>query len=393
MSTTTFSPTPSFVRDRFTWLVYILFGYFVYLVAAIGPIMPFLRSELNLTYTIGGLHLTILAAGSVLSGMYGERLIDRLGRHAVLWGACLVLSLGVLMIVLGGHVAMTLTGALFMGVSGSFVPIITQAALSDHHGEQRNVALTEVQVVVMVCASLTPLFIGTGERIGTGWRSALLLAIGAWVLLAFTSWKVPISESHSAQAFIGTEKNSSSQPLPRAFWFYWTILFLGVSAEWCVSLWGASFFTAVVNFDPALASTLMSLFYVGMIVGRIASRYLVNRLSITRLLLLYEAVAIPSFLCFWLAPFAPLNIVGLVFTGIGIGGFYPLAIAAAMNITVDQSNKASARVSVAAGLAMLIAPFFLGWFADNVGLYASLGLVVILLAIITGVTLANKSTL
>lgn len=33
----------AFVRDRFTWLAYIMLGYFAYLQAALGPALPFLR--------------------------------------------------------------------------------------------------------------------------------------------------------------------------------------------------------------------------------------------------------------------------------------------------------------------------------------------------------------
>jgi hypothetical protein len=38
-----------FVRDRFTWLAYLMLAYFSYLQAAPGPLMPFLRDELHLS--------------------------------------------------------------------------------------------------------------------------------------------------------------------------------------------------------------------------------------------------------------------------------------------------------------------------------------------------------
>jgi hypothetical protein len=48
--------TGVFVRTRFTWLAYILLGYYAYLQASVGPLMPFLRSELHMSYTLEGLH-------------------------------------------------------------------------------------------------------------------------------------------------------------------------------------------------------------------------------------------------------------------------------------------------------------------------------------------------
>jgi fucose permease len=48
--------------------------------------MPFLRSELNLSYTLGGLHLTFFSAGMILTGLFGSGFAHFWGRGPVLWG-------------------------------------------------------------------------------------------------------------------------------------------------------------------------------------------------------------------------------------------------------------------------------------------------------------------
>ena len=52
-----------FTRDRFTWLAYLLLAFYTFLEAALGPLMPFLRAELALNYTCGGLHFSAFALG------------------------------------------------------------------------------------------------------------------------------------------------------------------------------------------------------------------------------------------------------------------------------------------------------------------------------------------
>ncbi len=42
----------TFHRDRFTWLAYLLFAFFAYFLNILGPITPFLKDELRLTYTV-----------------------------------------------------------------------------------------------------------------------------------------------------------------------------------------------------------------------------------------------------------------------------------------------------------------------------------------------------
>ena len=56
--------TSGFRRDRLTWIVYVVAGWFAYLQAAPGLIVPHLREELDLSYSVGGLHVAAFAAGA-----------------------------------------------------------------------------------------------------------------------------------------------------------------------------------------------------------------------------------------------------------------------------------------------------------------------------------------
>ena len=50
-------------------MAYLLLAYFAYLVSILGPILPFLREQLRLTYAGVSLHLSALAAGEIAAGM------------------------------------------------------------------------------------------------------------------------------------------------------------------------------------------------------------------------------------------------------------------------------------------------------------------------------------
>lgn len=378
-----------FIRDRFTWLSYGLFSYFAFLIIATGPIMPFLRAEMGLSYAAGSLHLSMLALAGLPAGIYGDWVMQRCGRHRVLWGGSVGLTLGTLLLISGNHMLVTLTGAALMGLMGSIIPIVVQAALADHHHHQRAVALTEVQIVVMVSAGIVPGIIGGSEYLGIGWRGGLLLASVFWVVLVVFFRHEPIPAS---QVYLQCEASSSQERLPRIFWAYWLILFLGVGIEWCFSLWGATFLIAFASFEPAAAATSMSLFFLGMISGRIVSRSIVTLFRIPAILLITEAITLLGFLVFWLVPHPLWCLVGLYIAGSGIAGFFPLAIAASMNVAPNLSNIASARSSLAAGLAMLLAPMLLAQIADRVGLYTAFGVVIVLLVAVTVITLSIRKS-
>ncbi len=74
---------------------------------------------------------------------------------------------------------------------------------------------------------------------------------------------------------------------------------------------------------------------------------------------------------------------GLFITGLGQANVFPLALAAASNSAPDHIDKASARISLSAGLAILIAPQVLGSLADAVGISSAFGIVLIFALIVS----------
>lgn len=378
------APVPRFARDRFTWLAYLMLAYFAYQQAALGPLMPFLRDELHLSYTVGGLHLSAFALGMVLAGLLGDALVQRWGRRRVFWGGGAGLALGSLLFVAGHHPALTIASALLMGAPGTLLLIEVQATLSDRHGAQRAIALTESNVAASLAAGLAPLLIGNLERAGIGWRGALILGVLGWGALAWRGHAVPIPP-HTPRPLV----TGRAARLPAAFWAYWLVVFLCVAIEWSVIFWGADFLETSVGLRKVDASTLMSVFFAAHLLGRAAGSRLARRVPVGALLLTAALIAVAGFLPFWLASATPLNIAGLFVAGLGIANLFPLTLSAASNIvTREQADVASSRVTLASGLAILIAPQILGALADALTLKSAYGVVAAFLIVATGAILA-----
>ncbi|HEV2459635.1 MAG TPA: hypothetical protein VGS80_14860 [Ktedonobacterales bacterium] len=64
---------PDFQRDRFTWAAYWLLGYFAFLEAVLGPLMPFIRGDLHLRYAVASLHFSVIALGGMIMGVLSDR--------------------------------------------------------------------------------------------------------------------------------------------------------------------------------------------------------------------------------------------------------------------------------------------------------------------------------
>ncbi|HEX6711041.1 MAG TPA: MFS transporter [Rubrobacter sp.] len=376
-----------FARDPATWMAYGLVGYFAFMETVLGPIMPFLRKELDLGYTAASLHFSAFALGSVLLGFLGDRVVGLWGRRAAMWGGAAGMAAGAVLLISSPSVLGTVPAAFVMGICGAQVLVTSQAVLSDRHGEWSAVALTESNVTASACAITAPLLVGAFAASGLGWRAALALPAVILVLLAAGFFSRPLDPPRNA----ADDAPANGRTLPPRYWAFWTLVALGVASEWCVAYWGADFLADGTGLSRPAAATSLTAYFAAMLVGRIASSRLARTFPPTVLLVATLFAALGGFPLFWLSPGIPFTLAGLFITGLGIGSVYPLGISAAIASAPDNADAAAARLAVAGGGAILVAPFVLGALADRVGIGVAFGIVVpMLLAAVSLALIAGR---
>lgn len=375
----------SFRRDRFTWLAYLFLAFYSYFINILGPITPFLKEELGLTYTVSSLHYTAFAFGILLIGLGGSLIIARLGRMGALWLGAAGLSLGTFLLISGKTPLLTISAAFLMGLVGSLILVIIPSALSDRHGEQRAIAISEANVISSLVGAAAPLLVGYFARTPGGWR--LAMEIAAFVpLLMFLGFR----DARPGQETRPTEKTSRARrPLPVLYWVYWLAIVLSVSAEFCMISWSADYLETVLGMSRANAAQAVSIFFIAMIVGRLAGSRLVQRFSTHRLVPVSVLIALAGFLLFWQAGNILLGLIGLFLSGLGIASLYPLILSLAIGAAGAETVQASARATLASGTAVLTLPLVLGRLADAAGIHQAYAIVILLLLSVLGILLAS----
>jgi fucose permease len=365
----------TFQRDRLTWLAYLLLAYYGYFLNILGPITPFLKEELNLSYTVSSLHFTAFAIGILLIGLSGHLLIRRWGRWHALWIGAFGISLGALVLVAGRSAVVTIGAAFGMGLIGSLILVIVPSLLSEQHKEQRAVAISEANTISSLVCTAAPLLVGWFAPLPGGWR----LALG---LVALTPIALRLGFGRSIRLpAIASEVTSTpvKRPLPVLYWVYWAAIVLAVSVEFCMISWSADYLENSLGLPKADAAQAVSLFLGGMILGRLAGSRLVHRFAAQRVIVASILVAAIGFLMFWGAENVTLCLAGLFVTGLGVASLYPLILSLAIGTAPDNTIQASARATLASGTAILVLPLVLGRLADWVGIRPAYGVVVVLL--------------
>ncbi len=364
----------TFSRDRFTWLAYLMLALYGYFLNIFGPITPFLKDELKLSYTISSLHFTAFAVGILLVGLGGHWVVQHFGRWRSLWIGAIGISLGALLLVAGRNPAMTIGAAFLMGLVGSLILAIVPAALSDQHNEMRTIALTEANVIASLIVTTAPLIVGWSARLIVGWRFALVLAAFMPILLylGFGKGSSPVAEAKNDLA-------ETRKPLPSLFWVYWAAIFMAVSVEFCMIYWSADYLEHIFGMEKASAAQSVSWFLAAMILGRVAGSQLVRRFSTSGVVTASILIAGLGFSLFWKAGNVTLGLTGLFLTGLGVASLYPLILALAIGVARDNTVRASARATLASGTAILVLPLVLGRLADKFGIGPAYGMVAMLL--------------
>ncbi len=362
---------PAFHRDRVTWTLYVLLGWFAYLQAAPGLLVPRLRDELGFGYGVGGLHVAAFAAGTTLAGALSGRLERALGRTRLLWCAASVMATGALLLTVARVPAGTVGSIAVMGFGGGLVLATVQVGLAEHHPDRRAVALTEANVAAAASYLVLVGALLLATALGLGWRAAVIVSLAVPV----TAWlanRGPMVEPARVEAV------ADGGRLPMAFWVAAAMLMCATAAEWCVAAWGATFVQQALGSSADVAVAVMGGYFAGVLGGRVLGSRLSRRHDPARLFAGALVLAVAGFATVWPSTSPVWSAVGMVLLGVGLGNLFPMGLSIAVSLAPGRTPAASGRVVLMTSTAILLAPLTVGTLAEATSLRAALAAVPVL---------------
>ncbi|MFZ3069631.1 MAG: MFS transporter [Anaerolineaceae bacterium] len=370
------------VRTPKTWLVYLLLSLYAYCLNVPGPIAGYLRDEFHMNYTASSMHFSAFALGILVTGLFGGTLIRRMGHWKVMAIGAIGLGVGGLILSFGRVPALTVTGLFLMGCIGTWILSIYPAILDEEMGAGSPVGISEANVTASIFASLAPLLVGYLASQAVGWRLAVItvalvsLGLGLWLFITATHQEVEQAEQPTGQ--------QKSGRLPARYWVLWLALVLGISIEFCTIYWGSDFIEKVLGLTRDTATQTVSLFLIGMIIGRFFGGRLLQRISARNILVGSILLGVVGFGLFWTGLNPVVGLIGLFLMGLGVANFYPTILSLAIKSAGAQKGLAGSRATLASGVAIFFLPLILGTLADGIGIkpaFAIVGGLFVLLAV------------
>jgi MFS family permease len=346
---TTDTPGPA-IRRAYVDQAAISYSFYV-----VGASAAFIAVALSLSETQAGLHSSAMAAGMIVAGVAGERFDAVAGVWRMHHLAMGLLALSLVVLAWAPGVAVTLTASLGVGLGAGAMFGHVNHTLGAGGGARARLRLTRAAFVAKASQLMAPVAIAVGAAIGFDWQFVVL------PVLALLGVLVVWMRSDGSGVAVHTEL----ERLPRAYWLPWTLTVSVIGLEFFVVVWGGSLVADRTGASLADATLTVSAFIAGMIAGRaVMSMPAAGRLEamwIIRGGLLLTFVAV---LVVWLSGSWWTSAAAMAVAGVGVGILYPPCAAITLAAAPSAPRAASARLVLAAGLAILVAPLLLGVIAE-----------------------------
>lgn len=353
------------IRTRTTWVTYLLMGAYGAWVYAFGATRASLSDDQGISLTMAGLYGTAIALGLVVMSGLNAKVAGRLGRGGSMRLGSVTVIVGILIITSGLPFAVTLTGTFVAACGGALAVSGVSAFVSAQQGLAAPAALSEASAIAAIASFIGPVVAGVCIAIGWGWRPALWTVALCFLL-------VEMLRGRNVREYDGQgdarELPSKVRDLPRLFW--WTALTMLPAAgiEYCLALWSTDYLKERGGLGGGAEQAALVSIVIGLLIGRVVGSRIAERMNPERLLIGAFALSGLAFLVVWSIPNVALMLIFLVVTGCGVGLHWPLAIGRSIRSAPQFADRASGTGTMAAGIAVMIAPFALGALADGFGL-------------------------
>ena len=361
-------------RDSLFWTVAGQATILNFFLGGFGPSQPLLREEQGTSLTVAGLHGTMMGIAAIIAGLIHPHLNHKYGRRNTSWLGLTIFTIGLPFFALGPSINFTLPAVLFSCVGFNFVILNMVTLLSHHYPETPDLAVSQSNGINAVGFVFGTVLVGTLASIGVSWRFGLLLCIPA-VFLLYIYGKDKIVDNHDSDA------PKQSGKLGIKFWIAWFGFFATISSEFATSFWSAALLSNRTSASAAFSTLCVAALGTGFGIGRWFIPIWMRRTLLDTRLKTILSIQFISFMFYWLSHNLVFSLIMLLFVGIGISGQFPMTMVRILKLSENKPDLAMGKSAYAAGLAIALAPFMLGFLGDRIGISKAYLMVPVLIII------------
>ena len=334
----------------------------------LGAVLPSIIERFGIDKTAAGTLFLLNTFGIVVGSLVFGPIVDRNGYKEMLVVSIVIIIVGLEGIAFAPSMAWLRTAVLLTGFGGGIINGGTNALVADVSVDGRTAGLSRLHVFFGLGAVSVPFALG--NLLGTFGYAAIIAVVGVLcaiplAIVGATQFPTP----KHAQGFpLATAKGLLRDPILLTFG---VMLFLESGMEITVGGWTSTFFKEELQVADQRALVYLSLYWLGMTIGRMALSGLVRLVSPSRLLFVGVAVAFGGALLLITTRDPTFAAIGVFLLGLGFAATFPVVLGFVADRYAALSGTAFSVMMVMALTGGMLVPYGTGVLGTSYGLRGS----------------------
>jgi len=356
----------------------------------LGAVLPSVIERFGIDKAAAGALFLLMSFGILVGSVVFGPIVDRNGYKGMLLLATALIVVGLEGIAFAPSLAWLRVAVALIGFGGGIINGGTNALVADISSEGRSAGLSLLGVFFGVGAVGVPFVLGM--LLGRFSYSALIAAVGALVLVPLVvTAATPFPAPKQAQGFpLGDAGRLLRDPV---LLLMGLMLFLESGMEITVGGWTSTFFKEELQVPEQRALVYLSLYWMGMMLARIALGWLLRRAAPARVLFGCLAIGFVGALLLLGTRSASLAALGVFLLGCGFAATFPVVLGFVGDRYAHLSGTAFSVVIVMALTGGMILPYVTGVLGASYGLRGSFVIVPVALALLATLLVTGSSRL
>lgn len=336
-----------------------------------GAAWPAIYPQFDVPMSYASFVTILISGGTVISSLISARLINRFGTGKVTAVCTTLTALALLGFSISGSMVWLCLFAIPLGLgAGSIDSALNNYVALHYKATHMSFLHCFYGVGITLSPYLMSLALGAENDWQRGYRIVALIqtAIALITIFSLPLWKkirdaAPQAESGPVRTLKFREM--AAMPTVRTVW----LVFIGSCAiEYTCNTWGSTYLVDIKGMAVDEAAEVITLYYIGMTLGRFLSGVLANRLSSWKLIHIGQTVVLIAVILLLLPLPAPAAVAALFLIGLGNGPIFPnLVHLTPRNFGAEISQSVMGTQMAAASTGIMLMPPIFGLLVQGLG--------------------------
>lgn len=344
---------------------FLLFGG---ITSVIGASLPEIIRELQWTYSTVGLIIVANSGGYFISTFLSGLLSQRMG-FKLLAGLGLILqAIGLAAFGVWTAISINLFSFIILGLGQGMIEVSTNHRVVQVEVPGQTRLMNLVHSAFTIGAILTPMVVGLVFKVHLHWRvpfiGLCILCLVMFIVFLFFDTSAPKTPATPSRFPWDAIKRMTSK---RLVWLLTLIIMVYVGAEIGISSWISELFVSHFNASASLGALMVSIYWGGILVGRIFVALGWTGSNPTRTLLHFSAFSVFTLgLAMWVES-SWLACILYFATGLGFSTIYPTTMSIIGKEFQEAQGPAIGIVSTGGGLGVCLFPLLMASLSTRFG--------------------------